>query len=466
MYVGTAEDISAAILFSRKYSIEFVVAGGKHSSSGASSIVEGMVIDLGKMRKVRVNTDANTVDVQGGAVWKDVDEAAAEHGLAMVGGTVNHTGVGGLTLGGGYGWLSGRYGLAIDNLLKLKMVLADGSIKTVSQDENRDLFWAARGAGQSFGVAAEFTFQAYEQKNHIWAGQLFFAASRNLDAVVNFANQLVETSDGDSGLIIAIAAPPFVEGPALVVTVFYNGPEEEAMILYKPLLDSKPIKDTTSMKPYREMNGIMNHAVQYGGRKLSKGAAIVTPVDPNFVRSLVVDLQRLHQTVPNTRRSIILLEFLSPNQWCKVAQDATAFANRGRHQNVMFGPFWEDAKSDTACRLWARQMAKRCKVELERVKRGLGNPDSMDSIGEYGNYDGKTMFSLSRFFMYECPNVLTFWLRSSLGCKSTRHLWQQLRKTHAYQGAVRSGQCLQQVVFASTGYSVSVVSPASEMRSY
>ncbi|MCJ1462361.1 hypothetical protein MMC07_000961 [Pseudocyphellaria aurata] len=387
VYVGTAEDISAAILFSRKYSIDFVVAGGKHSSSGASSIVEGMVIDLGKMRKVQVNTDANTVDVQGGAVWKDVDEAAAKYGLAMVGGTVNHTGVAGLTLGGGYGWLSGRYGLTIDSLLKLKMVLADGSIQTVSQDENPDLFWAARGAGQSFGVTAEFTFQAYEQRNPIWAGQMFFSASRSLETVINFANQLVEKSDGDSEILVTIAAPPFVEGPALVVTAFHNGPEVDAKNIFKPLLDAKPIKDTTSMKPYHEMNGVMNHAVPYGGRKLSKGAVIVTPVDPNFVRSLVVDLQRLHQTVPNTRRSIILMEFLSLNQLCKVASDATAFANRGRHQNVMFGPFWEDAESDMACQLWARQMSKRCKIELERVKRQMGNPESMDSIGEYGNYD-------------------------------------------------------------------------------
>lgn len=429
MYVETAEDISAAILFSRKYSIEFVIAGGKHSSSGASSIVEGMVIDLAKMRRVKVNADAKTVDVQGGAVWKDVDDAAAEYGLAMVGGTVNHTGVGGLTLGGGYGWLSGRYGLTIDNLLKLKMVLADGSIKSVSNDENHDLFWAARGAGQSFGVAVEFTFQAYEQKNPIWAGQMIFPASENLDAIINFANQLVKTSDGDSGMVVGITAPPFMEGPAIAATVFYNGPEVEAKTIFKQLLDLKPIKNTTSMRPYCEMNGIMNHAVQYGGRKLSKGAAFVTPIDSKFVRSLMVDLQRLHQTVPNSKKSVILLEFFSPNQWCKIAQDATAFANRGRHQNLMFGPFWEDEEFDTACRLWARQMAKRCKIELERVKKQMGSPDEMDSIGEYGNYDGDLL--LSRFCVPDA-NIRMF----SLVCTSTRHLRKQLRKTHAGQGSV------------------------------
>lgn len=429
VYVGTAEDISAAILFSRKYSIEFVVSGGKHSSSGASSITEGMVIDLAKMRRVEVNADAKTVDVQGGAVWKDVDDAAAEHGLAMVGGTVNHTGVGGLTLGGGYGWLSGRYGLTIDNLLKLTMVLADGSIKSVSKNENQDLFWAAKGAGQCFGIAVEFTFQAYEQKNPIWAGQMIFPASENLDAVINFANQLVQTSDGDSGMVVGITAPPFLKEPAIVTTVFHNGPEVEAKAIFKQLLDLKPIKDTTSMKPYCEMNGVMNHAVEYGGRKLSKGAAFITPVDPNFVRSLMVDLQRLHQNVPNTKKTIILLEFFSPDQWCKVAQDATAFANRGRHQNVMFGPFWEDEEHDTACRLWARQMAKRCRIELDRIQRQMENADEMDWIGEYGNYDGNLL--LSQFLVTQFNSGM-----SRIVCKSARNLWRELRKTHACQRAI------------------------------
>lgn len=378
-----------------------------------------MVIDLSKMRRVEVSANEKTINVQGGATWKDVDEVAAEHGLATVGGTVNHTGVGGLTLGGGYGWLSGRYGLAIDCLLKLEMVLADGSIKSVSKDKHPDLFWAAKGAGQCFGVAVELTFQAYEQKNPIWAGQMIFPASKNLDSVLTFANQLVQVSDGDSGMVMGISAPPFLEGLAIIATVFYNGPEEEAKTFFKPLLDLKPIKNTTSTRPYCEMNAVMNHAVGYGGRKLSKGAAFVTPIDPNFVRSLMADLQRLHQNVPNTTKTIILMEFFSPNQWCRIAQDATAFANRGRHQNIMFGPFWEDEKYDTACGLWAQEVAKRCRIELDRMRRHVVNPDEVDSILEYGNYDCNL---LPIPILVPNVNIRAF----RLVCKSARNLRKQL----------------------------------------
>ena len=388
VYVGSAEDISSTILLSRKHSVDFVVCGGKHSSSGASSITGGLVLDMGKMRRVEVELASKTVRVQGGCIWKDVDEAAAEHGLAMVGGTVNHTGVGGLTLGGGYGWLSGRYGLTIDNLLRVQMVLADGSIVFASKDENPNLFWAVRGAGHCFGVAVEFTFQTYEQKNLVWAGQMVFPAAEKLEAVVNFANELVASTNGDSGMVMGITAPPFLKGPAVIATVFHNGPKEAAEAIFKPLLELRPLKNTATARPYREMNSLMNHAVDYGGRKISKGACFVTPLRPSFVTELVAELERFHARVPNTRKTILLFEFFHPDRWCAVPHKATAFANRGRHQNLMIGPFWDDAAQDTECRLWARGMAKRAKMELGRVQAESGDPDAVEAIKEYGNYDG------------------------------------------------------------------------------
>ena len=290
VYVGSAEDISTTVLLSRKHSIDFVVSGGKHSSSGASSIVGGIVIDMAKMREVTVDAATKTLRVQGGCIWKDVDEATAEYGLAMVGGTVNHTGVGGLTLGGGYGWLSGRYGLTIDNLLRVQMVLGDGTIQSASKDENPDLFWAVRGAGHCFGVAVEFAFQAYDQPNLIWAGQLVYPAAENLEDIINFANRLVATTDGDSAMVMSITAPPFLRRLAVVATVFHNGPQEAGEAIFKPLLKLGPIKNTVKVRPYSEMNTVMNHAVDYGGRKISKGACFITPIQPDFVRSLVADM--------------------------------------------------------------------------------------------------------------------------------------------------------------------------------
>lgn len=389
MLVGSAEDISTTVKLSQSYSVSFVVSGGKHSSSGASSSDGGLVIDLAKMRKVEVDVAAKTVKAQGGCIWEDVDEAAAEHDLAMVGGTVNHTGVGGLTLGGGYGWLSGRYGLTIDSLLSVQIVLADGSIRMASADENADLFWAVRGAGHCFGVVAEFTFQTYEQKNAIWAGQLLFPASEKLDQVITFANQFLETPDGDSGMVLGITQPPFMQEIAIATTVFHNGSQAEAEVVFKGLLDLKPLRNTTQERPYSKMNSMMNPFVPYGGRKLSKGACFVPPLSTEFVRTLIKELQDLHSKVPGSLRSILLFEFFKPDVWCRVPEDATAFANRGKHMNLMIGPFWSEAKDDDTVRVWAREIARLSREELERVKDEAGSPAWMERIGEYGNYDGK-----------------------------------------------------------------------------
>ena len=346
------------------------------------------MIDLAKMRKVVVDPVPKTVRVQGGCIWKDDDEAAAEYGLVMVGGTVNHTGVGGLTLGGGYGWLSGRHGLTIDSLLEVQMVLADGSIRTVSKDQNPDLFWAIRGAGHCSGAVVEFKFQTHEQTNPIWAGQLMFLMTK-LDGIVAFANNLVATSSGDSALIMGITAPPFMGGnPAVITTVFHDGSKSEAEPVFQPLLDLEPVKNSAQERPYREMNGMMNYAVDYGGRKLPKGASFLTPLRADFIRSVIPDLEHLHCTVPGSKKSILLFEFFKPDVWCQVPQDGTVFAHRGSHQNLMIGPFWANAEDDQECRLWARQIAKKARLELDHAKRACGKEE--EPISEYGNYDHLT----------------------------------------------------------------------------
>lgn len=395
--VDSAEDISTTIKLSQLYSISFVVSGGKHSSSGASSTDGGLVIDLARMRKVEVDVATKSVKAQGGCIWEDVDEAAAKHDLAMVGGTVNHTGVGGLTLGGGYGWLSGRYGLTIDSLLSVQIVLADGSIKVASASENADLFWAVRGAGHCFGVVAEFTFQTFEQKKAIWAGQLIFPASQKLDQVVAFANNFHESTDGDSGMVLGITQPPFMQEIGIATTLFHNGNEAEAEVVFKGLLELEPLRKTTQEQPYRKMNSMMNHSVPYGGRKLSKGACFVPPLSADFARTLIKGLQALHSQVPGSVRSIILFEFFKPDAWCRVPEEATAFANRGKQMNLMIGPFWNEDKDDKTVREWAREIARLSREELERAKEEAGRPEWMEKIGEYGNYDGEAALRYAPF---------------------------------------------------------------------
>ncbi|KAE8152731.1 hypothetical protein BDV25DRAFT_170003 [Aspergillus avenaceus] len=388
VYPRSAEDISTTVLAARKHGVSFAVAGGKHNSSGACSSEGGLVIDMGKMREVRVDPATKLVRVQGGCIWKDVDDGAYEYKLSAVGGTVNHTGVAGLTLGGGYGWLSGRHGLTIDNVKAVQMVLADGSIITASEDNHPDLFWAVRGAGHSFGVAVEFTFQAHDQKNLVWAGQMAFPIDK-LHTVINFANDLIATTNGDSAVFVGLTAPPFTNRkPAVVTSVFHNGVAAEALPIFKPLLDLNPIINSTKERPYNEVNGMMNHAVDYGGRKLSKGAVFRAPLRPEFVSDIILpELERLHATVPGATRSILLFEFLKSDKWCEKSNTDMAFANRGPHLNLLIGPFWDSSEHDNAARSWSHAVAKLAWLEVEREQVEKGPDAAPAPTTEYGNYD-------------------------------------------------------------------------------
>ena len=354
-------------------------------SSGASSTAGGLVIDLSLMREVSVNPSARTITAQGGCIWADVDEAAGVHGLATVGGTVNHTGVGGLTLGGGYGWLSGLHGLTIDNLLAVEMVLADGSIIVASSTSYTDLFWAIRGAGHAYGVATSFTFNAHEQPNPVFAGTLAFLPHR-LSKIVAFANHAIAASEGEIGMAVVFAAPPPRFAPCIMVALIYNGPEAKALETFRPLLELKPLLNTTAMVHYSTVNGMLNPAATHGGRKSAKGAAFATPLRPSFAQSIFDDYARFLNEMPDASGSIVIFEFIADGKICEVPNDAMAFANRGNYQNAMFGPKWSEETNDEFCRSWARQMAGRFDAEMKDRKKG-GLKLEVEGVGQYANYD-------------------------------------------------------------------------------
>lgn len=344
------------------------------------------------MRNVSVDPIKKTITAQGGALWSDVDIAAGEHDLATVGGTVNHTGIGGLTLGGGYGWLTGEYGLVIDNLLEAELVLADGSIVRASDAENPDLYWAIRGAGSCFGVVTTFVFKAYEQKSTVWAGVLAFPPPL-LSKVFEFANNHVQDTSrgGKNAMMVGFGCPPPHHQPAVLAGLFYNGTEDEGKEFFAPLFELGPVFSQVGSMPYSAVNGIFNPMTPPGGRKVMKGSAFMYPLDPDFAQQSFDDFAALMQKVPEAAGSLVLFEYWPPQHLLKTPQTNTAFANRGAVCGVAFMTWWKDKANDTVCREWTRNAAAKYGAELETQKRNRGaDQNTLDAVGQYSNYDGKS----------------------------------------------------------------------------
>ncbi len=172
------EDAAAALAYARRAGLRVSVRGGGHNVAGTALVEDGMVLDFSQLRGVTVDPDRRRATVQPGALWGDVDAATQTYGLATPAGIVSHTGVAGLTLGGGFGWLSRRWGLTSDNLLSVRMLLADGSSVVASADDHPDLFWAIQGGGGNFGIVTEFAFGLHALGTMVMAGPILHAAER------------------------------------------------------------------------------------------------------------------------------------------------------------------------------------------------------------------------------------------------------------------------------------------------
>ncbi|KAH7380511.1 FAD binding domain-containing protein [Phaeosphaeria sp. MPI-PUGE-AT-0046c] len=398
----SADTISLALKYASEQNIDIAVKGGGHSTAGASSTDGGLLIDLNiHMRTTSVDAEKKIVRVGGGAIWGDVDAALEPHGLATVGGTVADTGVGGLTFGGGFGWLTVKHGLVIDSLLECTVVLADGRVVTASSGENEDLFWGLRGAGQNFGVAVEFVFQAYEQ-GEMWAGFMMFPpVPETIAAVVTASNKIFNpgpegkskaTGRASSGL--AFVNPPEAGGQTMFLAiVVFDGSEEEGKALFKEIVDLKPVASTMAMVSYAQANKTM--APPAGARVSLKGSSFELPIRPEFVMEIFEAYNRFVKDVPDAQGSAVMWELLDPAKIIEVPNSAMAFANRGRHFNSAVTPLWWDRANDATCRQWSRDVAKMFKAELERG--GAETGESADGwIGKrgehgatmvYGNYD-------------------------------------------------------------------------------
>jgi FAD/FMN-containing dehydrogenase len=266
------DDVAKAIAFARDRDIPLAVRGGGHNGAGLGTVDDGLVIDLSPMKDIHVDPQARTARVGGGCTWGEVDRATNVHGLATPSGIISTTGVGGLTLGGGIGHLTRRYGLAIDNLLEAEMVLASGDRARASADEHPDLYWAIRGGGGNFGVVTSFTFRLHELDTVV-AGPTFWpveSAAEVLSAYRDFLPGAPRDLNGFFAFATVPPAPPFPEEihmrKVCGVVWCWTGAEEDAADAMAPFLEAlpEPLLHGPAPMPYPDLQGAFDELYPKG----------------------------------------------------------------------------------------------------------------------------------------------------------------------------------------------------------
>jgi hypothetical protein len=349
-------DVVAAVTFGRHQALPVAIRGGGHNGPGLGSVDDGMVIDLSAMRGVRVDPSTRTVRVEAGCRTGDVDHATQAFGLAVPFGIVSTTGVSGLTLGGGMGYLTRAHGLTIDNLVEADVVLADGQFVTANAREHPDLFWALRGGGGNFGVVTSFVFRAHPVTN-VFAGPVFWEA-RHAKAVMRAYREFLPGAPEALGLFVGLKTVPstdpfpreFWGTRACAVIGAFNGPETEGRRVMAPLLDTlpAPIFDWMSVIPFPTMQALFDPLLPKGLQWYWKG---------DFVRSLPDEAIDVHIAQAAAAPTELSLMHLYPIDGAaqRVASDATAWGARDATWAMVIAGIDPDPARAPDLRAWGRQ---------------------------------------------------------------------------------------------------------------
>jgi FAD/FMN-containing dehydrogenase len=390
--IGT-RDVIAAVRFARDHDLEIAVRGGGHNVAGTAACDDGIVIDLSAMRGVRVAPRERTAWVQGGALWGDVDHETQAHGLATTGGIVSHTGVAGLTLGGGVGWLMRKYGLTVDNLLAADVVTADGEVLRASADEHADLFWALRGGGGNFGVVTSFEFRLHSVGPAVLAGPILWDATDVREVLCAYRDFIRDAPDELGTVVRFGAAPPLPVippdlhwRPVVIVGACYAGPIEEGERVLRPLRTARaPLLDLVGPMPYAGFQSALDSTVVHGWNYYWKSTHL-----PDLGEDLI-DVIAEHAFSCSSPRSYAAMFHLK-GAVSRVADGATAFGNRQASHAITLDAVWRPGEelgdADTA---WTKTFF----AALGRFRNGvyvnfLGGDEEHGRVREaYGdiNYD-------------------------------------------------------------------------------
>ena len=351
------DDVVRAVKFARSEGLTLSVRGTGHNVAGFAVCDGGLVIDLSRMKGVVVDPSERTVRAEGGCTWGEVNDALQPHGLAATGGFVSVTGVSGLTLGGGLGWLVRKHGLALDNLLSAQVVLADGRLVTAGPRENSDLFWAIRGGGGNFGVVTSFEFRVHPVGT-VLAGIVLHPAAGANTAIRRWRDLEVEAPDESTQGALLFhfpddpSGPPPLRGAALVgLGGVYAGPVSEGERVLRPLREfGPPLVDTFAEMPYNAAQRMADFLWPPGLHGYWKSAYLKTLSDDAI--GVLVDF---FGRVPSTR-TVIVLEHNGDSAWDRVPEGDTAFGNRGWPYNFVVTSAWSDPKDTERNVAWTRDL--------------------------------------------------------------------------------------------------------------
>jgi len=341
-------DIVDAVKLAREQKLEVAVCGGGHNVAGLSTINDGVMIDLSLMTGVRVDPKARTARAQGGLTWNLFNRETQLHGLAVTGGVISTTGIAGLTLGGGIGWLMGKHALALDNLLSIDLVLADGSAVTASNDQNTDLFWALRGGGGNFGVAASFEYRLHPVGPIITGGIIAYPFSAAWD-MLRFYRDVTASLPDELTVFAGLIHAPDGSGTSLAAIVLCHcGPLDVAERAVQPIKQfGTPAMDVVGPMPYSAINAMLDAGFPRGALNYWKSNFLASLSD-EAIRAMIDCFAQC----PTPMGSLLLEHF--HGAVARVGMTDTAFPNRAQGYNLLVLSQWMDREDNDACTAWAR----------------------------------------------------------------------------------------------------------------
>lgn len=351
----SAHEVASAVRFAADHDLLLAIKGGGHSIPGWSVCDGGLMIDLSPMKAVHVDVRRRIATAEPGLLLREYDAATQADGLASPGGEISHTGVAGLTLGGGLGWLSRKFGLACDNLIEAEVVLADGSITVASERQNADLFWALRGGGGNFGVVTKFSFRLHPVAP-LYAGFVMYPAEQALEVLAHYEQLTREAPDELSLMTALVSAPPapFVPSslhfqPVVAIAGCYVGPVEKGQGALQAVRDfGNPAVDTFGVQPYTTIQQWFDAGVPHGLHYHCRSEWL-NPLESGALRALAEAA-----AARTSALSQVLVRHMG-GATARVAPSATAFRFRNVRHILTVAAAWEPADGNAEeHRQWCR----------------------------------------------------------------------------------------------------------------